>query len=173
MSKGLKWGLALVLVTAMAMTGCRTRRGGLTGGGIDDTFDPEGVGDMERLALGERFDDANRIRDVQFENVLFGYNSFQLAPGEMAKVRAVAEYMRDNPTTRLISEGHCDERGTREYNMSLGEYRALAVRAALVHMQIDPSRVQTRSYGEEQPVNPGHEESAWRENRRVEFALYR
>jgi peptidoglycan-associated lipoprotein len=81
--------------------------------------------------------------------------------------------MTRNQDVRLIAEGHCDERGSREYNLSLGEHRALAVRAYLVGLGVDGARIQTRSYGEEQPLDPGHDESAWRLNRRVEFALFR
>ena len=69
--------------------------------------------------------------------------------------------------------GHCDERGSREYNMALGENRALAVRAHLIRLGTDAARIQTRSYGEERPLDPGHSEAAWRRNRRGEFLLFR
>jgi peptidoglycan-associated lipoprotein len=81
--------------------------------------------------------------------------------------------MASNPGVRLVTEGHCDERGSNEYNMSLGEHRADAVRAALLTRNIDGARVTTKSYGEEMPLDPGHGEDAWRVNRRVEFAFYR
>jgi peptidoglycan-associated lipoprotein len=105
--------------------------------------------------------------------VLFAYDSYQIAPSEVAKVEKVAEFMRRATDVKLVAEGHCDERGSNEYNMSLGEHRALAVRAHLISLGIDGSRIQTRSFGEEKPLNSGHGESAWRENRRVEFALFR
>ena len=98
--------------------------------------------------------------------VLFAYDSYQ-------KVEAVAKYMKSNADVKLVCEGNCDERGSNEYNMSLGEHRALAVRAYLVGLGIDGARIQTRSFGEEKPLNPGHNEAAWHENRRVEFALFR
>ena len=71
----------------------------------------------------------------------------------------------------MIVEGHCDERGSNEYNLALGERRALAVRAAMISAGIDGARVQTRSYGEERAVAFGHDESAWRLNRRAEFTF--
>ncbi|MBM4143430.1 MAG: OmpA family protein [Lentisphaerae bacterium] len=125
------------------------------------------------IALGERFEDGVRVTDIRVDNVLFAYDSFQIANAEVGKIEQAADYMRRNRGVRLVTEGHCDERGSREYNMALGEHRALAVRAYLVGLGIDGSRIQTRSYGEETPLDAGHGESAWRVNRRVEFALYK
>lgn len=105
--------------------------------------------------------------------VLFAYDSYQIAETEVSKVEAVAQYMKSNMDVKLVTEGHGDERGSNEYNMSLGEHRALAVRAYLVGLGVDGARIQTRSLGEEKPLNPGHGEAAWRENRRVEFGLFR
>lgn len=158
--------LAVLGLCALVVSGCKSSRPGQAEGDILDPTFMEG-------ALGERFEDGNRITDVSFENVLFGYDSYQISPSELAKIEAVADYMRRNAGVRLVVEGHCDERGSREYNMSLGEHRALAVRAHMISLNIDGSRIQTRSYGEESPLDYGHNESAWRINRRAEFALYR
>ena len=76
-----------------------------------------------------------------------------------------------DPNTKLLIEGHCDERGTEEYNRALGERRALAAREALAKMGVDPMRVFTRSYGKDKPMDMGHEEGAWTKNRRDEFVL--
>jgi len=160
--------VAVVLcVCATLGSGCKSWRLGRKRGG--DTVSPE---EMD-IMLSERFGDGERITDVDFSSVIFRYDSFQITDSEIAKIDRVAEYMGENSRVRLITEGHCDERGSREYNMSLGEHRALAVRARLIGLGIAGSRVQTRSYGEESPVDAGHSESAWRSNRRVEFALYR
>ncbi len=148
-------------------SGCRRRTKAGT-----DVLPPTAV-DVGEIPQSERFEDGQRVTDVTFENVLFDYDSYQIKPSEAPKIDRVAEYMRSNTRVRLVAEGHCDERGSREYNMALGEQRALAVRAHLIGSGIDPARIQTKSYGEERPVNPGHDESAWRLNRRVEFALYR
>lgn len=103
--------------------------------------------------------------------VHFGYDSSTLRSSEKTKVAAVADFLKSNPATAVEVEGHCDERGTEEYNRSLGERRALSVREELVRLGIEPDRVDTVSYGEDRPVNPKHNEAAWRENRRGEFIL--
>jgi len=153
--------------------GCRSRKKSTAGDGSLNPSDLGGVYDGG-LAQGDvRTEGGERVTDVSFDAVLFAYDSYQVAGGEGAKLAAVADYMRQNSNVRLEAEGHCDERGSREYNMTLGENRALAVRAYLVGLGIDGSRIQTKSYGEENPVDFGHDENAWRLNRRVEFALYR
>jgi outer membrane protein OmpA-like peptidoglycan-associated protein len=149
-------------------TGCRTRKPKLA---THDMLVPEALeGDV---ALGDRFEEGTRITDVHFDNVHFAYDSYQITSAESPKLERVGEYMRANRNVRLVCEGHCDERGSQEYNMSLGEHRSLAARAYLVGLGIDGSRIQTRSFGEEQPLDSGHGEAAWQINRRVEFALYR
>ncbi len=124
-------------------------------------------------ALMERFEDRVRVTDVSFDPVGFRYDSYQIDGGEVGKLNRVADYLRGNGDVSLVVEGHSDERGSREYNMSLGEHRALAVRAYLIGLGVDSARIQTRSYGAEKPVDMGHNEAAWTNNRRGEFALYR
>ena len=159
----------LAVVCGIAFgTGCKTKEPKVS---THDLLMPEVLeGD---IALSDRFENGLRVTEVSFDNVIFAYDSFQIDGSEVGKIEQVAEYMRRKREVRLVSEGHCDERGSREYNMSLGEHRALAVRAYLVGLGIDGARIQTRSYGEEAPSSAGHFESAWRMNRRVEFALYR
>ena len=81
----------------------------------------------------------------------------------------VAELLKAQSSIGITVAGHCDERGSTEYNLSLGERRALAVRAYLVGLGIDGARITTQSFGEEQPAMPGHDDASWRENRRAEF----
>ena len=162
----------LIGLCGLVATGCRGR----TARPTVDTVPLTEVGGGELpgdKALGSRFDEGQRITDVNLDNVLFDYDSFQIRDSELPKIRAAADYMKANPAVRLVVEGHCDERGSREYNMALGEHRALAVRAQLIGLGIDGSRIQTRSFGEEQPADPGHTQEAWRVNRRGVFALYR
>ncbi|QBG49338.1 peptidoglycan-associated lipoprotein Pal [Verrucomicrobia bacterium S94] len=104
--------------------------------------------------------------------VYFAYDSSQVNPEEAGKVEKVAELLNKNKWQGVIVEGHTDERGSREYNLALGERRALAVRDYLISLGVDPSKIQTKSYGEEMPDNMGHDESAWRANRRAVFAMY-
>ena len=103
--------------------------------------------------------------------VHFDYDSSAVKSSERGHVQAVADALKSDSSAKLLIEGHCDERGTEEYNRSLGERRALSLRAALAKLGIDPSRVRTLSYGEDRPVDPGHNEAAWRQNRRGEFVL--
>ena len=84
---------------------------------------------------------------------------------------AVADYLKANSGKAVRVEGNCDERGTEEYNRSLGERRALAVREELIRLGIDPTRVDTISYGKDRPAAPGHDESAWKQNRRDDFII--
>ena len=83
----------------------------------------------------------------------------------------MAEALKSDPNAKLLVEGNCDERGTEEYNRSLGEHRSLAAREGLAKLGIDPMRVFTRSYGKDKPADPGHDESAWSKNRRDDFVL--
>ena len=105
--------------------------------------------------------------------VYFGYDSTQIGAGEYAKLQNIVSLLRQDPTRKVIIEGHCDERGSREYNLALGERRALAVRSFLLGEGISSPRIQTVSLGEEQPADPGHNESAWRLNRRAEFRFFK
>ena len=107
-----------------------------------------------------------------FEAVLFAYDSSQVNPEEAGKVEAVAKYLKKNRSGGVIVEGHGDERGSREYNLALGERRALAIRDYLINLGVDPAVIQTKSLGEEMPAAMGHDESAWRQNRRGVFAIY-
>ena len=108
---------------------------------------------------------------LKADSVYFDFDSAAVKDSELSKVAAVADYLKANPQAAVRVEGNCDERGTEEYNRSLGERRALAARERLVGLGIDPTRVDTRSYGEDRPANPGHNEEAWRENRRDDFIL--
>jgi len=107
-----------------------------------------------------------------FASVMFAYDSSQVNPEEAGKVEAVAKYLKKNRSGRVIVEGHGDERGSREYNLALGERRALAIRDYLINLGVDPGNIQTKSLGEEMPASGWHDEGAWRQNRRGVFAIY-
>jgi peptidoglycan-associated lipoprotein len=101
----------------------------------------------------------------------FAFDSAVIRNSERANLQAVAAKLQDDQSAKLLIEGNCDERGTEEYNRALGERRALAAREALAKMGVDPSRVRTISYGKDKPVDPGHNEAAWAQNRRDDFVL--
>jgi peptidoglycan-associated lipoprotein len=103
----------------------------------------------------------------------FAYDSSVICGSEQASLQSVAQALAADPNTKLLVEGNCDERGTDEYNRSLGERRALAAREALAKLNVDPMRVFTRSYGKDKPVDTGHDDAAWQKNRRDDFVLLR
>lgn len=170
-----KLSYLILLLAAAALTGCQSP--GKNPAGVQGSIVGPGLGtgeefDMgEELAIGDRFTDGMEHPGL-FDPVYFGYDSSQVGPAERAKIETVATYLQDNPDTAVIIEGHCDERGSREYNLALGERRALAVRSYLAGLGINADRIQTKSLGEESPAAPGHGESAWNLNRRGEFVLY-
>ena len=89
----------------------------------------------------------------------------------MAIIEKKAQFLKQHPDQKTLIEGHCDERGSVEYNLALGERRAAAVRNQLISFGVDPDRIQTVSYGKERPVDPAHTEEAWAKNRRAQFVL--
>ncbi|MEQ8585358.1 MAG: peptidoglycan-associated lipoprotein Pal [Thalassobaculaceae bacterium] len=100
------------------------------------------------------------------DRVFFAFDSSALDAEARTTLERQAFFLRKYPSVSVTVEGHCDERGTREYNLALGERRASAARDYLVSLGIDPSRINTISYGKERPVNPASTEQAWAENRR-------
>ena len=130
-------------------------------------------GSIADLGQG-RFEDLyTKCTDVEFAPVYFGFDSTVVPQGELGKIEAVAMHLKDNADRVVVVEGNCDERGSNEYNVSLGEQRAIIVRNYLVENGIDSARIQTRSYGEEKPAVDGHDEGAWAKNRRGEFGVYK
>ena len=108
---------------------------------------------------------------LKTETVYFDFDSSVLKGSEKPKVSAVADYLKANSANAVRVEGNCDERGTEEYNRSLGERRALAVREELIRLGIDPTRADTISYGKDKPAVQGHDETAWKQNRRDDFIV--
>ncbi len=105
------------------------------------------------------------------ENIYFDFDKSELKPEARIVLRNMAAWLGDNPDYFLRIEGHCDERGTNEYNLALGERRARAAEKFISALGIQPTRTTSLSYGEERPVDPGHNEDSWAKNRRDEFVL--
>src|SRR6056297_1200894 len=105
------------------------------------------------------------------ENVYFGFDDASLTKKARQILREKVQWLRNHPDRDVLIEGHCDERGTKEYNMALGQRRAQSIKNYLVNAGIDPSRLETISYGEERPLDPWHNEMAWAKNRRGHFRL--
>ena len=140
-------------------------------GGADANAEEANLSDVTGVPFDQ---DPNyaRCTDVDFAPVYFGFDASQLAPAEMPKIEAVAQHLQAKPNRVVIIEGNCDERGSNEYNLSLGELRAIAIRDYLVSLGIDAQRIQSKSYGEEKPAVAGQGEGAWSKNRRGEFAIF-
>jgi len=114
---------------------------------------------------------ATAAEAMKFENILFDFDKSFIRPDARPILQAVADYLKKNRGAEVLIEGHCDERGTPEYNMALGERRAHSAKKYLVGLGVDEKRVTTVSYGEEQPLDPGQGEKAWAKNRRAVFVL--
>lgn len=113
-----------------------------------------------------------RARDMfQNENIHFDFDKSTLTAKAQELLRLKARWLRNNPDVSVVIEGHCDERGTAEYNLALGDRRAKSAMDFLVDMGVAPSRLSTISYGEEDPLVQGHNEAAWAQNRRAEFTI--
>lgn len=144
----------------------------------DDTATDDVTIDDSAMASDEdtqTSDDADAVamgRD-DFENVdiYFAYDSSAIMDSEISKLDAKVEWLNANPDATIKIEGHCDERGTTEYNLALGDRRAERAKSFLVNSGVDASRISTISYGEEQPVALGHNEDAWSKNRRSHFII--
>ena len=175
--------MTVVLVAALCMAGCKYDKaasGGVPDAGEANTKDLVTRGVDENATEGTladlaeaKFDELYaKCTDVDFAAVYFGFDSTVIPQGELGKVDLVVEHLKARPERVVLVEGNCDERGSNEYNMTLGENRAIIVRNYLVQNGIAENRIQTRSYGEERPAAEGHDESAWALNRRAEFGIY-
>ncbi len=108
---------------------------------------------------------------VTFENIHFDFDKAFIRNDAKPTLQSVADYMKKNPDAKLQIEGHCDERGTSEYNIALGQRRADSAMNYLTNLGVAGDRVSTITYGEEKPADPGHNEAAWAKNRRGVFVL--
>jgi len=105
------------------------------------------------------------------ERVYFDFNKSVLKPEAQTLLKKKADWLKANANTKLLVEGNCDERGTAEYNLALGERRAESAKKFLTDLGIDAKRISTISYGEERPVDPQHTEAAWAKNRNAGFVV--
>lgn len=165
---------SIAVVFALSLSGCGSKEEVME----DITIEPEAVEDIEGvvegdIALDEVPEETIYIEPLSkaFADINFEFDQYRVLDRDVATLEDVAGWLRENPEARVLIEGHCDERGTNEYNMALGEQRALAARRYLVGLGIDSGRLTTISYGEERPIAFGSTEDAWSENRRGHFAV--
>jgi peptidoglycan-associated lipoprotein len=114
---------------------------------------------------GEVFESA-LLKDIHFD-----FDKYAIRPGDAEILKASAAVLVKNPNVKIQIEGHCDERGTSEYNLALGERRANSTKNYLSSLGISAARISTISYGKERPLDPGHNEEAWAKNRRSHFII--
>jgi len=172
----------LAVGLAVVTTGCKYDKSGKGSGSGANGGDISGQdisasssaqeGSISGASEGKFEDMYTRCTDVNFSPVYFGFDSTVVPQGELGKIDAVAQHLTSRNDRVVVVEGNCDERGSSEYNMSLGQNRADIIRNYLVQSGIAANRIQTRSYGAEKPAVDGHDESAWARNRRGEFAIY-
>ena len=112
-----------------------------------------------------------RMRAFVEEHIHFDFDKYDLKPKAMMILDEKAAYLREHPEVRVLIEGHCDERGTNEYNLALGDRRANSAKNYLIRSGVTESRITTISYGEEQPLCMQHAESCWWKNRRAQFQV--
>jgi len=169
-----------VLAVAVVMTGCANRKpatvseAGQNPNGAT-TVNTQGL--TEDAALNAQNLTGASSKGVTEANkaflakrvVHFDYDSTQLTNEDLQTLQAHAQFLVANANSRVALTGHTDERGTREYNMALGERRAKAVESFLVTSGVNANQLEAVSYGKEIPINAGHDENAWKENRRVEI----
>lgn len=169
MARSMRVAAIVLMVAAVALPGCAKKKritdessriGGGPGGEAGIT---EGSS-LDRYKHGRGPEEDGVLKDVHF-----GYDSYQLDGQARDILAANAEWLKENPRARAEIEGHCDERGTIEYNLALGTRRAQAAKDYLVTLGISPGRLSTISYGEELPLCREQSESCYARNRRVHF----
>lgn len=176
------WSVVFLLTVMMLAVGCAKKTAqvrsdfpqvGATGPSPEEIRAREEAERRRRIAesqLGARPGAVTPGMSVM-QPVYFDYDQTILSEDAKATLARNAEWLRSNPQVRVQVEGHADERGTPEYNLALAERRSASVKSYLTSLGIDSSRLSTISYGEERPVDPGHNEEAWALNRRSEFKV--
>ena len=131
----------------------------------ENTMGEEKKNDFDSKSVDE-LNKENILEDVYFE-----FDKSRLTPEARAVLKKHAKWLKEHPTVKILIEGHCDERGTEQYNLALGDRRAHAVKNYLISLGISPDRMKTISFGEMFPKVKGHNEWAWSQNRRCHFVI--
>ena len=165
--------LALVAVSFMT-EGCAKKLKGAGSGGIVGE-DLQGAAlKGEDIPLTEQPEMGSFVEPNEplvFADVYFDYDKSDIRSDARPTLEKISSWLQEHAGVQLMIEGHCDERGSNEYNLALGEQRALSIRRYLVGLGLDAERLHTVSYGEEKPLDPGHNEEAWAKNRRGHFLI--
>jgi len=114
---------------------------------------------------------AQSVSTTHLGDIFFDFDKSDIRMDARDQLQANSHWLSENPSNKVVIEGHCDERGTGEYNMALGERRAISAKEYLMHMGVAPERMNTVSFGKERPFAMGHNEDAWAQNRRAHFVV--
>ncbi len=180
--------LVIAVLLSVGTSACRKKPGTVTPlpGSVTGTVKDAGPGAPigENIGNDIKSSEGNPVTDPSIydkylrngdifkqDTIYFAFDRSTVRDAEKSKAAKVADYLKANPKDALEVDGHCDERGTEEYNRSLGERRALSVRDELTRLGIDPSKVVTKTFGKDVPADTGHNDAAWAKNRRAEFIL--
>ena len=129
----------------------------------------ETLGTQTAMAEAQAGVAATMEKPSEFQDIHFDFDQSFIREDARPTLRTVADYLKANPAASILIEGHCDERGTAEYNIALGERRAESTKSYLVSLGVKAGALSTVSFGEEKPLDPGHDEAAWAKNRRAHF----
>jgi peptidoglycan-associated lipoprotein len=162
-----RYQFVLAAVLSLVLAGCGGDKGikGEEGGGGEDGVTASGLSDGSGTSGSMLSADMEQLLGTN--KVYFEFDSAAVDQPSRRVIEAHSQFLIENPDVNVVLEGHTDERGTREYNLALGERRANAVAEIMVAYGVAPGRIQTVSYGEERPAELGSHESAWQMNRRV------
>ncbi|HFQ89009.1 MAG TPA: peptidoglycan-associated lipoprotein Pal [Desulfobulbus sp.] len=148
-------------------------------GPSEESLDASGPGGGQALGSlnvnsdqnSEEYKKLHGRSSVEMQPVYFDFDQASIRTDQASRLEHNADYLNAHPGTKVVIEGNCDERGTNEYNLALGERRALNAKNYLVDLGVSPDRIRTISYGEERPLFTGHDEFSWAQNRRDDFVL--
>lgn len=199
MKRNFMWmGVLIALVFALSMFGCAEKKALVQEGASQDqqiaadkaAKDKAAREEADRLAreraareaadrLAREKAEKEQAAKVQaagagedaVKDIYFDFDKSNIRPDAREVLKANADYFLKNSSAAVVIEGHCDERGTAEYNMALGQRRAEEAKKYLVNLGVKESKMKTVSYGKERPVDPGHDEAAWAKNRRDHFVV--
>jgi len=166
----MRMNIPVLVVTAFVLAACSTS-GDNTGGTGSDGASSASNSQVATAPAGPKPGSQIDLEINVGDRVLFAFDSSALTAESRTTIERWAAWLKTYPANRVIIEGHADERGTREYNLALGERRADSARDYLVSLGIDPNRVKVISYGKERPAVPGSNENAWAQNRRAALVL--
>jgi len=164
--------VAVVSLGAMLAMGCSSKKTT----GVNDANGTSGIGTGDIGGTGTKGFDTGSLGSGEkgpLSDIHFAYNEYTIEPQDGSVLRSNASWLQTNANSRVQVEGHCDERGSEEYNIALGAKRAQAAKDYLVTLGIPGSRISTISYGKELPACQDHDESCWAQNRRDHFAVSR